>query len=86
MYGPLLYLVFLEVLELLPTMALRIFDASEHMLAIRIPALHILALLWFLAILPFTFTMVLMIFENLDVLRMGFITAELAGIPLAVFL
>ena len=49
-YGALFYLGFFGVLELLPAMVLRIFDASEHMLEIGIPALRILSLSWFLAI------------------------------------
>lgn len=49
-YGALFYLGFFGVLEFLPAMVLRIFDASEHMLEIGIPALRILALSWFLAI------------------------------------
>ena len=49
-YGALFYLVFFGVLELAPAMVLRIFDASEFMLQIGIPALRILALSWFLAI------------------------------------
>ncbi len=113
-YGALLYLVFFAVLELLPATVLRIFDASDYMLEIGIPALRILALSWFLAIpglvlsaglqglsmglssmvitmtrqavLPLAFTMILRIFGNLDVLWIGFIAAELAGIPLAAFL
>lgn len=113
-YGALLYLVFFAVLELLPATVPRIFDASDYMLEIGIPALRILALSWFLAIpglvlsaglqglsmglssmvitmtrqavLPLAFTMILRIFGNLDVLWIGFIAAELAGIPLAAFL
>lgn len=38
------------------------------------------------AVLPLAFTMVLKVFGDLDVLWTGFLAAELAGIPLAVFL
>lgn len=113
-YGVLFYLVFFCVLELMPSVVLRIFDASEYMLKIGIPALRILALSWFMsipglvlsaglqglsmgmssmiitmtrqAILPLAFTMILKIFGNLEMLWTGFLAAELAGIPLAVFL
>ena len=113
-YGTLFYLVFFCVLELMPSVVLRIFDASEYMLKIGIPALRILALSWFMsipglvlsaglqglsmgmssmiitmtrqAILPLAFTMILKIFGNLEMLWTGFLAAELAGIPLAVFL
>ena len=113
-YGVLFYLAFFSVLELLPAMALQIFDASEYMLEIGVPALRILALSWLLsipglvlsaalqglsmgissmvitmtrqAILPLAFAMVLRLFGNLDVLWIGFLAAEVAGIPLAVFL
>ncbi|MDE6405246.1 MAG: MATE family efflux transporter [Lachnospiraceae bacterium] len=50
LYGTLFYLVFFMVLELVPGWVLRIFDASDYMLQIGIPALRILALAWLVAI------------------------------------
>ena len=49
-YSVIFYLVFFAVLEAVPAMVLRIFDASDYMLEIGCPALRILALSWFLAI------------------------------------
>lgn len=49
-YGALFYLAFFGVLELFPAWVLRIFEASEYMLEIGIPALRILAFAWFLAV------------------------------------
>lgn len=46
LYGALFYLPFLAVLELAPTWVLRIFDASDYMLQIGIPALRIMAWAW----------------------------------------
>ena len=45
-YSVLLYLAFFAVLELAPGMVLRIFEASDYMLEIGIPALRIMALAW----------------------------------------
>lgn len=45
-YSVLLYLAFFAVLELAPGMMLRIFEASDYMLKIGIPALRIMALAW----------------------------------------
>lgn len=50
LYGVLLYLPFFAVLEFLPMWVLRIFDASNYMLQIGVPALRILALAWLAAI------------------------------------
>ncbi len=49
-YGALLYLPFFAALELFPAVVLQIFDASEYMLEIGIPALRIFALVWFIGI------------------------------------
>ncbi len=49
-YGALLYLVFFAALELFPAAVLQIFDASDYMLEIGIPALRIFALVWFIGI------------------------------------
>lgn len=49
-YGGLFFLVFFAVLECFPSAVLQIFDASEYMLAIGVPALRILALAWFIGI------------------------------------
>ncbi|MDE7284826.1 MAG: MATE family efflux transporter [Lachnospiraceae bacterium] len=50
LYGTLFYLLFLAVLELAPIWVLRIFEASDYMLEIGIPALRILAFAWLVAI------------------------------------
>lgn len=50
LYGILFYLLFFTVLELAPAWVLRIFDASDYMLEIGIPALRILAFAWLVAI------------------------------------
>lgn len=50
LYGALFYMLFFTVLQLVPTWVLRIFEASDYMLEIGIPALRILALAWFVAI------------------------------------
>lgn len=50
LYGTLLYLLFFAALELAPAWMLRIFEASDYMLEIGIPALRILALAWLVAI------------------------------------
>lgn len=50
LYSVLLYLVFFAVLEFAPASVLRIFDASEHMLSIGIPALRTMALAWLVCI------------------------------------
>ena len=50
LYGALFYLFFFAVLELAPAWVLRIFEASDYMLAIGIPALRILALAWLVAV------------------------------------
>ena len=50
LYGVLFYLFFFAVLELAPAWVLRIFEASDYMLAIGIPALRILALAWLVAV------------------------------------
>lgn len=49
-YGALFYLCFFLILELLPDYVLQIFEASDYMLEIGIPALRILALAWFLSV------------------------------------
>ena len=50
LYGALFYLLFFAVLEIVPTWVLRIFEASDFMLEIGIPALRILAFAWLVAI------------------------------------
>lgn len=49
-YAVLFYLLFFAALELFPASVLQIFDASEYMLEIGIPALRILALAWLIGI------------------------------------
>lgn len=113
-YGTLFYLLFFIVLEMFPTFVLQIFEASEYMLEIGIPALRILALAWFFAVpalvmaaglqglsmgmgsmiitmtrqavLPLVFAVILQTLGNLDLIWIAFILAELAGIPLSLFL
>ncbi len=50
LYGALFYLPFFAVLELAPAWMLHIFEASDYMLEIGVPALRILALAWLVAI------------------------------------
>lgn len=113
LYGILFYLPFLAVLESVPMRVLRIFDASDYMLQIGVPALRILAQAWLIAIpalvisaglqglsmgmssmiltmsrqavLPLIFAGIFSRFGNLDLLWMGFILAELLGLPFAVW-
>ena len=49
-YSALFYLPFLLALTVFPTAVLRLFNASEHMLSIGIPAVRILAVSWLLSI------------------------------------
>ena len=49
-YSAVFYVIFFACLEGIPAVVLRIFDASEHMLAIGIPALRILAVSYFVSI------------------------------------
>ncbi len=49
-YSVVFYLLFLAVLELAPTLVMRLFNASEHMNAIGIPAVRLLALAWLVSI------------------------------------
>lgn len=49
-YSVLFFVPFLLVLELLPDQVLHLFDASEHMLMIGIPAVRIFAIVWLLSI------------------------------------
>lgn len=46
LYSGLFYLPILMILELFPGMVLRLFNASEHMMAIGIPAVRIMAVAW----------------------------------------
>ena len=46
----LFYVIFLLALELMPGAVLRLFNASEHMLLIGIPAVRVLALAWLVSI------------------------------------
>lgn len=50
LYGVLFYLIFFVVLEVMAAGVLHIFEASDYMLEIGIPALRILALAWLVAI------------------------------------
>ena len=49
-YSVLFFLPFLLVLEFAPSWVLRLFNASEHMMGIGIPAVRILALAWIISI------------------------------------
>lgn len=49
-YSALFYLLFLLVLECFPGMVLRLFNASDHMMEIGIPAVRILAAAWLVSI------------------------------------
>ena len=49
-YSALLFLPFLLVLEFAPNWVLRLFNASEHMMGIGVPAVRILALAWIISI------------------------------------
>ena len=46
LYSGLFYLPILIILEMFPGMVLRLFNASEHMMAIGIPAVRIMAVAW----------------------------------------
>lgn len=46
LYSGLFYLPILIILELFPDTVLRLFNASEHMMAIGIPAVRIMAVAW----------------------------------------
>ena len=113
-YSAVLFLVFFAVLELAPTLVLSIFETSEHMLRLGVPALRILAVSWLVsipslvlaaalqgfslgthsmiltmtrqAVLPVAFALVLQFFGSLELVWLGFVLAELEGIPLAVIL
>lgn len=49
-YSALIYLVFFSVLLAVPGTVLKLFDASDYMLSVGVPALRILAAAWFLSI------------------------------------
>ena len=49
-YSALLFLPFLLVLEFAPNWVLRLFNASQHMMGIGVPAVRILALAWIISI------------------------------------
>lgn len=49
-YSALLFLPFLLVLELAPEMVLRLFNASEQMMEMGVPAVRVLALAWLISI------------------------------------
>ena len=49
-YSVLFYLVFLLILELFPELVLRLFNASDHMMSIGIPAVRILGAAWLISI------------------------------------
>lgn len=113
-YSALLFLIFFAVLEFAPTWVLQIFETSDNMRQIAIPALRILTVSWLVsipslvlaasfqgfslgtysmaltmtrqAVLPVVFALILQLFGNLNLVWLGFILAELAGIPLALVL
>ena len=88
-YSALFFLLFFAVLEIAPALGLEIFETSEHMRQIAVPALRILTVSW-LASIPSlvlaAFALLLQFFGNLNLIWLGFILAELAGIPLALVL
>ena len=49
-YSAAIYAVFLIVLQAAPTAVMQLFDASEHMMGIGVPALRILSVAWLFAI------------------------------------
>ena len=49
-YSVLFYILFLLMLEVFPATVLRLFNASDHMMSIGIPAVRILALAWLISI------------------------------------
>lgn len=113
-YSALFFLLFFAVLEIAPALVLQIFETSEHMRQIAVPALRILTVSWLAsipslvlaasfqgfslgtysmvltmtrqAILPVAFALILQLFGSLNLIWLGFILAELAGIPLALSL
>ncbi len=113
-YSALFFLLFFAVLEIAPALVLQIFETSEHMRQIAVPALRILTVSWLVsipslvlaasfqgfslgtysmvltmtrqAILPVAFALILQLFGSLNLIWLGFILAELAGIPLALSL
>ncbi|WP_322173980.1 MATE family efflux transporter [Acutalibacter caecimuris] len=113
-YSALFFLLFFAVLEIAPALVLQIFETSEHMRQIAVPALRILTVSWLVsipslvlaasfqgfslgtysmvltmtrqAILPVAFALILQLFGSLNLIWLGFILAELAGIPLALVL
>lgn len=113
-YSALFFLLFFAVLEIAPALVLQIFETSEHMRQIAVPALRILTVSWLVsipslvlaasfqgfslgtysmvltmtrqAILPVAFALILQLFGSLNLIWLGFILAELAGIPLALIL
>lgn len=113
-YSALFFLLFFAVLEIAPALVLQIFETSEHMRQIAVPALRILTVSWLVsipslvlaasfqgfslgtysmvltmtrqAILPVAFALLLRFFGSLNLIWLGFILAELAGVPLALIL
>ncbi len=113
-YSVLFFLLFFAVLEIAPALVLQIFEISEHMRQIAVPALRILTVSWLVsipslvlaasfqgfslgtysmvltmtrqAILPVAFALILQLFGSLNLIWLGFILAELVGIPLALSL
>lgn len=113
-YSVLFFLLFFAVLEIAPELVLQIFETSEHMRQIAVPALRILTVSWLVsipslvlaasfqgfslgtysmvltmtrqAILPVAFALILQLFGSLNLIWLGFILAELVGIPLALIL
>ena len=55
-WSGLFYIVFLMLLELLPEAVLRLFNASDHMMAIGVPAVRILAAAWLVSIPALVFS------------------------------
>ena len=113
-YSTVFFLPFFVGLEFVPRFVLQIFEASDNMMTIGIPALRILAIAYFVsipnqvmasslqglslgtrsmyltmtrqAVLPILFALILRVFGVLDFVWCAFVLAELAGLPLAIYL
>ncbi len=56
LYSALFYILFLLILELFPAAVLRLFNASDHMMQVGIPAVRIMALAWLISIPSLVFS------------------------------
>ncbi len=56
LYSALFYILFLLILELFPSAVLRLFNASDHMMQVGIPAVRIMALAWLISIPSLVFS------------------------------